>query len=295
MCRNQAELRLSHVVPAFVYRWLRDSSGNGYIRSSQSPNRRVQGGPQEHWLCADCESRFGRVETTFANQLFHPYLVASGQRFRYGEWLLQFCTSVSWRVLQYHLSRDNNGGLDPVAVVQIRQAEAAWRAFLLGEAPHPGRFRQHLIPLDGIESAAFNLPPNINRYLMRAIHIDMCHGDETLFVYSKLGRFLVLGFVNEPNPNQWSGSRVNANQGTVEPRRYTFPTAFRDYLIGKTNSTSSSLASVSDRQGRRIDEAFRKNIDRFAGSDSFRAMDADVQMFGQAAFSNGSPGDPSDR
>lgn len=156
----------------------------------------------------------------------------------------------------------------------------------MGQIPHPGNFRQHLIPLDGVESATFDLPPNINRYLMRAVDIDLCHGGETIFVYSKLGRFMILGFVNEPNPNHWSGSRVNANQGTVEPRRYTFPAPFRDYLIDKANSISAALASVSDRQRTRIDQAFRDNIDRFVGSDSFRAMDADVQMFGYAAFSS---------
>jgi len=295
LCREQAELQLSHVVPAFVYRWLRESSGNGHIRSSQSPNRRIQDGPQEHWLCTNCERRFGRVETTFANQLFHPYLAASGQRFHYGDWLLQFCVSVSWRVLQYHLTRDNNSGFDQTAIARLELAEATWRSFLLGQAPHPGAFRQHLIPLDGIESATFDLPPNINRYLMRAVHIDLCHGGDTVFVYLKLGRFMILGFVNEPNPNHWSGSRVNANQGAVEPRHYTFPAPFRDYLIDKANSTSAALASVSDRQRTRIDEAFRSNIDRFVGSDSFHAMDADVQMFGHAAFSSGLSDDASDR
>ncbi|RFC36750.1 MAG: hypothetical protein DID92_2727743527 [Candidatus Nitrotoga sp. SPKER] len=284
LCKKDVELQLSHIVPAFIYRWMRESSGNGHLRCTQTPNRRVQDGPQKHWLCADCEGRFSRMERSFANQLFHPYLSSSGQRFQYGNWLLQFCTSVSWRVLHYYLSKDHKIAFGPIACAHIAEAEATWRAFLLGYIPHPGSFRQHLIPLDRIESTTAKLPTNINRYLMRTINIDLCRGGDTIFVYSKLGRFLILGFVNEPNQNQWVGSKVNANQGTVEPKQYVCPAQFLSYLINKANSTSTAISSISDKQRSKSDEAFRSNIDRFVGSDLFKAMDADVEMFGSAAF-----------
>lgn len=252
------------------------------------PNRRIQDGPKEYWLCNECEARFNSNETMFATQLFYPYLESSGQRFRYGPWLLQFCTSVSWRVLKYHLFRGVGRDLDASALAHIKQADAAWRAFLLGKAPHPGRYRQHLLPLDEIKSAKGDLPPNTNRYLMRAIDIDLCHGSETIYVYSKLGRFIILGFINEPNPNQWSGTKVNANRGVVEPRRYTLPSPFGNYLMEKANRVSTAMSKLSERQRDKIDSAFRSNIDRIVGSDFFRAMQADVDMFGQDAFTTGS-------
>ncbi|CAG4889797.1 hypothetical protein SCB29_33885 [Paraburkholderia sp. SIMBA_055] len=44
------------------------------------------------------------------------------------------------------------------------------------------------------------------------------------------------------------------------------------------------LESMSDQQYKKVDEAFRNNIDKFVGSDAYDAMRADIEMFGSAAF-----------
>jgi hypothetical protein len=284
LCKSEADLQLSHVVPGFVFRWLRDSSGNGYMRGADSPNLRVQDGPQKHWLCLECEARLGRSETAFATELFHPYLAESGRRFRYGAWLLRFCVSVSWRNLLIQLEHLQEQDFTEKERGWVTQAEMAWRQFLLDEAPHPGAFRQFLLPLDRIESNRSDLPPNINRYLMRAIDIDLCHGGQALFTYTKLGRFVILGFINEPNPSHWIGGRVGANEGTIEPRSYTLPAPFGTYLMGKAGRVREAMQGISDRQKAKIEQAFRANADQIVGSDFFNAMQADVKMFGSAAF-----------
>lgn len=286
LCQNTADLQESHIIPAFAYRWLRESSGNGHIRSSTSPNLRIQDGPQEYWLCTDCESRFGRVETLFCNRLFYPYLAKSGQNFQYGDWLLQFCTSVSWRVLRYHMdtahkTKDSFSAEDRA---RIQSAEETWRSFLLGQITNPGAFRQHIIPFDQIESSSANLPPTINRYLMRAIQMDICHGSNVMFVFSKIGRFAILGFINEPNPNRWVGTKVNANQGVIGPREYQLPHSFLGYITEQANHVSGALSTISDKQKDKIEQAFLSNVDKIAGSDFFNAMQADVNMFGSDAF-----------
>jgi len=284
LCQREAELQLSHIVPAFVFRWLRESSGNGHMRSTASPNLRVQDGPQKHWLCLECEARLSRSETSFATELFHPYLAQSGRRLRYGPWLLRFCVSVSWRNLLIQLEHLEDEDFTECERTWIGQAELAWRQFLLGESDNPGTFRQFLLPMDRIESNRDDLPPNINRYLMRAIDIDLCHGGQALFTYSKLGRFVILGFVNEPNQNHWVGGRVNANEGTVEPRHYTLPAPFGTYLMGKASRVREAMQELSPRQTARIEQAFRANADQIVGSDFFEAMQADVEMFGSEAF-----------
>lgn len=284
LCQCEANLQLSHVLPAFAFRWLRESSGNGYIRSTASPNLRVQDGPQRHWLCSECETRLGRSEAAFATELFHPCLAASGRTFHYGPWLLKFCVSVSWRNLLIQLEHLADQDFTEQERGSVVQAELAWRQFLLDEAPHPGEFRQFLLPLDRIESAGSDLPPNINRYLMRAIDIDLCHGNQLLFTYSKLGRFVILGFINEPNQSHWIGGRVNANAGRVEPRHYTLPAPFGTYLLGKAGRVREAMQGISPRQAARIEQAFRANANQIVGSDFFEAMQADVEMFGSAAF-----------
>ena len=284
LCKREADLQLSHVVPAFVFRWLRESSGNGHMRTTASPNLRVQDGPQKHWLCSDCEARLALSETAFATQLFYPYLAESGRRFHYGAWLLRFCVSVSWRNLLIQLEHLGEQDFTEQERGWVAQAEVAWRQFLLNEAPHPGAFRQFLLPLDRIESARSDLPPNINRYLTRAIDIDLCHGGQSLFTYTKLGRFVILGFINEPNQNHWIGGRVAANEGTVEPRHYTLPAPFGTYLTDKAGRVREAMQRISEKQAAKVEQAFRANADRIVGSDFFDAMQADVEMFGSAAF-----------
>jgi hypothetical protein len=103
LCREKAELRQSHIVPAFVYRWLKETSVTGYLRAGQNPRRRVQDGLKRHLLCARCEARFSAWETAFATKIFHPYIADHKLTARYGDWMLKFCVSLSWRALKFFL------------------------------------------------------------------------------------------------------------------------------------------------------------------------------------------------
>lgn len=290
LCGRDADLQLSHVLPAFVFRWQRESSGNGHIRSTAEPDRRVQDGLKFHWLCSECEQRLSGWERQFASNLFHPYLTRSGERFAYGPWMLKFCASISWRVLTYAFDKDSLGSWSVQDQARAKDAEKVWREFLLGARAHPGEFRQHVLPLDVMSSATGDLAPNMNRYLTRAIHLDIVSGSKIAFTYSKLGRWAIFGSILEPT-GAWGGTKVNANEGVVGPTSYTVPVSLRDYWNEKARNVSAALASVSDKQRQKIETGFKNNLDRFVGSDAFAAMQADVDMFGDQAFTKHSTND----
>jgi hypothetical protein len=205
LCHTESELQLSHILPAFAIRWLRESSGTGHVRRNDSPNLRVQDLEKRPWLCIACEGLLGQSETRFAGELFHPYTKGKASQFDYGPWLLHFCVSVSWRVLLF--SRDEKAVMKnypPDAITRCNEAELNWREFLLGQRPHPGPFQQHLLPLDGIAEISNrpdNLAPNLNRYFMRTIDMDILRGKNTNYVYAKLGRFVIVGFLLEDRPD----------------------------------------------------------------------------------------------
>jgi hypothetical protein len=289
LCERQSELQLSHVLPAFAYRWLRESSGNGYFRNSPLPNKRTQDGLKFYWLCAKCEELFSRNETAFAGHLFHPYIKASGQIFPYSSWLIHFCASVSWRVLRFYRDGGYLQSWETEALAKVDSAEVVWRDMLLGKRSNPGVFQQHMLPLDQVSQTRGEFAPNINRYLMRAIQIDICRGSKSIFTYAKLGRFIILGFIHEPQPTHWRGTKVHATQGYVEPRKFVVPAALADYLNEKARKMHDSFAGMSDGQAEKVETAFRENIDRFAGSDAFIAMQADIEMFGNEAFTKRKP------
>jgi hypothetical protein len=287
LCLKERELQESHIVPSFVYKWLKDTSATGYIRFGQAPNKRTQDGYKVHWLCRECEQRLNVWETRFATHIFHPINKDGGQKIPYGDWLLKFCASVSWRTL---LMMKEKNYLNDFSNAQHEAADAAlgaWAAFLLGETSNPGRFEQHMIMFDAVDPDGTTLqgmPPNFNRYILRTVDLDAVRSNSMTFVLSKMGKFFVLGFIDAMYPRQWAGTKINANAGTINGSNYTLPRQFGDYLFEEARRYAEVQAKISETQRDRIDETMWQNIDRVARSESFAAMQHDVQMAGKAAF-----------
>lgn len=287
LCERDAELQESHVIPAFVFRWMRDTSGGGYLRATKEPNLRVQDGAKYYWLCAECEGRLNRYETQFAGSIFHPYCSEQKPKLRYGRWMLLFCTSVSWRVLRMYRQEASFASWSPEAIARLDEAERTWKDVLLEKRPHPGQYEQHFLPLDAIETVKGpDLPPNINRYLLRATDTDVAHSRSMEFVYCKFGHFVLVGFVRCDRRDWWRGTKIHANEGLLEPKSYRLPHAFFEYIISRARHAIEVMARMSPRQRDKIDASLKANIDKFAQSDLMRAMEHDVRMFGKAAFSD---------
>jgi hypothetical protein len=276
-------LQESHILPGFVFRWMKETSATGYLRFGQQPNLRVQDGLKLHLLCRDCEGRFNYWETQFANKIFYPMTQGSFARASYGPWLLLFCASVSWRVLVYCIDGEYLGHVPAALLPSVERAEVIWREFLLGHRPRPQRHEQHILPLPSgaVESYTHSeMPTNINRYLFRTL--DMCieSNDRDAFVYSKLGPFCILGFIAMRRPKQWVGTRVNVHGGTIGPREYVMPKPFDRFIFERADIAASLKEEMSDKQTGKIRETFLNNPERAAQSDSIRAMSHDVNLFG---------------
>lgn len=287
LCGENKKLQNSHVVPAFAYRWLRETSGNGFLRSAIMPNKRVQDGLKFYWLCSDCEQKFSHWETAFSNKIFYPLNQQPHASVQYKKWLLLFCTSVSWRVLNFHLQEGYLKNFSPTQLEWSHNALRVWKEFLVGMRPHPDIYEQHFLPLDALESHSFDhnsMPPNINRYMLRTIDIDVAVGENTAFTYTKIGRFIILGFLSSPIRKEWVGTKIHVNSGRIHPKTYILPKTFANYFLGKARRAGSILDNISATQQSKIDHAFKQNIDKLANSETFTALQHDVRMFGRAAF-----------
>jgi hypothetical protein len=284
LCRRDGDLQLSHVLPGFVFRWLRESSAGAFLRSGTAPNRRVQDGEKRYWLCAECEQLFGGWEKSFAERLFFPFIQSPATSFTYAKWLMGFCASVSWRVLHFVLENDGLADWPQEARQRVSKAEDAWREYLLGLRRRPGEFQQHLLPVDSPDAAV--LGPFANRYFMRAVAADILRGQRCILTFAKIGRFVILGFVHEPNLQRWKGTRVEPVSGMVKPRDYTVPESLLRYFAEKAQEGHDMLSGLSPRQKKNIASSIRGNLAKYTGSDAFRAMHADVQMFGEDAFTS---------
>lgn len=281
-CEEWAELRDSHVLPAFVFRWLRGRAGTGHIRNSDTPNRRVQDGLKLKWLCDDCEGRFSRHETAFATKVFYPWLAGS-QHVSYDDFMLKFCVSVSWRVLKYAFGRNAEATYSDEQRALAASAEARWKAFLLDQVPHPAAYEQHLLIFDAAEETTIpDLPSNFNRYMTGAITFDIVGSNRSMMTFAKLGRFVLFG-VMQAGPDKWEGTKIHVKHGTLKPGKFVVPGGIAGLLREKASYAATAMSAISPAQKAKIDANFHKNIDGYAQSDHFRALQADVDMFGDAA------------
>lgn len=284
LCGADAPLKVRHVLPAFAFRWLRETSATGYMRMAATPNRRAQDGLKQPWLCGGCETLFSGFETAFATKLFHPWHGDSTLRVPYGEWLLKFCVSVSWRVLRYYEQRDGLPTFSDTQRAYVRQALARWSDFLFGRVPHPSGFEQHLLPFDGVRSTTVDgLPDNINRYLRRGLDMDIARTSTFAFTYAKLGRFMIFGFV-QPPAMKWEGTKVHLREGVVAPREYVLPRELMDYVNDRARNYASVQARISEAQHDKIESAALADMDRLMNSGTFEAMMEDHRLFGEEAI-----------
>src|SRR5438132_10501164 len=106
VCGDNKPLCESHIIPRFVFQHLKDTSGTGYMRAGENPNRRTQDGFKEPMLCQACEVRFQKYEKPFAEHFFKPIHSRGESHPTYGDWMKYFAVSVSWRNLHYHLAMD---------------------------------------------------------------------------------------------------------------------------------------------------------------------------------------------
>jgi len=70
---QNTRLEESHIIPAFVYKWLKASAAASFMRFGTQPNKRVQDGFKRFWLCGKCEDTLNGWETKFANKVFSPF------------------------------------------------------------------------------------------------------------------------------------------------------------------------------------------------------------------------------
>jgi hypothetical protein len=281
-CGKHALLLQSHVLPAFVFKWLKR---DGHIRYAETPNRRSQDGHKRDWLCRECEDLFNSFETPFAGQIFHPYDLDRAIRVRYGEWMLKFCVSVAWRSLLYLKQHEQVTQFNERQVALVDDALRTWSRFLRSQYKHTATFEVHLLPFGEIaDVSGLELPPNINRYLTRTVEINAGSGDSVCFTYSKLGPFAVFGFIESLYPEQWKGPKVSYRRGWFEPGNYTLPSQLIEFLTERARLTSKAMEKMSPTQQEKVAESISANPDRFVQSGVFRALQRDVEMFGADAF-----------
>lgn len=284
LCKKNSDLKISHFIPKFVGKWVKDTSATGYIRFNQSINKRAQDIVKEYWLCECCEQLFSSWEREFANRIFYPFMNEGKSEAHYGAWLPKFCASLSWRTLTY--VRSQNSVRSEEVSHALDTAESALASYLLGDSNTLGKYEQHLYPLEGMtETSVRGAPPNLNRYFLRTMQMDLLESDSGSIVYTKLPGFMLLSLTGHKESNRMRSSRVAMGEGRISPRTYWWPTGFAEYMFDKVRAIETVYSSMDKTQKDKITKAVLDNPERFKASRTFKAFQHDLAMFGNSAFS----------
>lgn len=264
ICKTGHTREDSHIIPKLVYRWLKKTSPTGYFRGSSNPNVRLQDGERIKLLCPKCEDAFSKLETEFANRVFHP-IHTNGKinhAFQYEEWFHRFVVSITWRTLYFLCQKYKIEDIPFDQQDEFKAALETWRSYLNGERIDVGRHVQHLIVMDAVVSS--NVIENdfdLNLYIDRGIDFNTIHSPTESYIFDKLGLILICGvIVNDVSlPNGgWAGTEISREGGSYCGGDFAVSPCIFTFLQTGIDEMRGARGKISDKQIQAMNETFFK-------------------------------------
>jgi len=272
LCQQPAHLLGSHILPAFIFRDARKVSTTGYFRSTVNPNQRLQDGPKLRLLCADCEAKFCQFEAEFSSKLYYEALKPS-DKIEYSDYLIKFCTSISWRILKFY--SPNADIYSETEVSSSERAELKWRNYLMSVDKSPGEYEQYIFYLGNTEiNIVDDVDLPLNQYLRCGIDLAIVNSDQALLTYAKFGNFALLGKIKgSAFPRS---DRVGLKSGYVRCSNLPIPLAyiFRD----RAELIRKSREKISGTQSNKIIDTVKRDLNRVINSRLFQARLVDEKL-----------------
>jgi hypothetical protein len=209
LCLQSAALRISHVVPKFVGRWLKRDLGGATFLSMADGRTSRQDLIKAPLLCGTCEGRLQDAERYFRENVFAPFFEDGRLEFERHPLLTRFVASLSWRVT---LIAEPARPLDPGRRAAVAAACESWRNYLMDpsadDAPTPHELLFfHKLPMPPLDVA----PECTAEYIWMDIHPSIVVSDVVAAVYCKLPGMLIWSPLETVDAAGWRGTRVNGS------------------------------------------------------------------------------------
>jgi hypothetical protein len=282
LCFQERELDLSHITPAFVTKYLKESSVTGHIRSSVDPNVRKQGGDPQPTFCRQCEDLMSAYETYFSKVVFYPLHNDDRKSFEYDSRLSGFATIQAYRTLIHYRSGNSvdNNRLSPSIRRRLDAAQEQMRNQILTRSFRDSDYTNHLIFCSLIESIGADVPPvpsRLNFYQYRSIDLTIVFTGSQIYIYSKSCRALLVTFVVPKNPKDMIGTRLFDSGVIGSPQKMGYP-GFGQLLFQRAEEISSAYENISPKQHAIILSDMDRNKHRLPNSPGHKAVEADSRL-----------------
>ncbi|WP_352259875.1 hypothetical protein [Psychrobacter sp. TB55-MNA-CIBAN-0194] len=219
-CGERKAIKNSHIIPSFVYKWLKETSPTGFIRATDQPNRRKQDGLKSALLCEECEKSFSEVESLFKKDLFIKlanYRTPCPNERQITDSIIRCLYIIAWRVLAdtYYFPRSHQYTDDEFA----RFPEFLNKIKKSIELLEFKDFQTHLIPCTREVLERLNLPKVEWFFYDRAIGAEVRIWDdwERFIIFIKIPSAIIIFEIVQNEKDIWSGTQIeNSNKLFLE-------------------------------------------------------------------------------
>src|SRR5205807_1268433 len=236
------------------------------MKGIETSEERVQDLPTEPLLCSDCEERFSKLESYFANEIFFPFQDKKVRSFEYDDRLSAFVVSLSWRTLK--TSYDGMKEEAPTLLSHVDKAESEWRKHLLQERKGTEPYQNHLFFMPTKYRGAS--PAKFEWYVLRAVDTTLAGNENRIFAYTKFPWMIFVSSIQPVILEGWDGTEVK-HQGKISDQQLVRDEDFWSFLASRATFIDES-PGPSPKRIERVIKAVSKDPWRFLDSDTFETM-----------------------
>jgi hypothetical protein len=269
LCKQEKKIIESHIIPKFVYRWMKES-GTGRFRQAKSFNTPIQDGIKTELLCSECDKEFGKREEWFLNNIFNGYIIRNESEFENSIKLKYFAISVLWRVLILFLFDGNKY----MYVQELEDAEEEWRNYLFKNIPLKKYNKIHLIFVPEDLTIEGKLK-NIYTYFHRAVDVEIAENESKSIVYSKFSRFLLIGEIAGINSTEYINTNIMNDKKIIPSKQQFLDNDIIGFMLDRASSIKS-FGDLSKKQQEQNTKFYKHKLNGIIKSDYWKVFKKDL-------------------
>ena len=281
LCLRNIELCESHLIPKFISNWMKETSATGFFRMVVNPNLRLQDPFKKKLLCSDCEIKFSKNETYFANNIFYPHVDKKLTKIKPDQKIKKFIVSVNWRMLSNSFQEEK---IPLWGKSIIKDCLEDLRQYLNNEKKDC-HYENHIFFLGPVEGASTGviMPKGFNQYLLRAIDSTVVFRKprflkpSILLQYTKFPFFILVTLIKPKKNKKWVNTLVSDGGISLEKQRIK-DRDFGSFLLERAKLSMSHLDDMSQKQNNVIIKSLLKNSTKVLTSRSYEAFLADEAL-----------------
>ncbi|MDM5191144.1 hypothetical protein QUF93_00175 [Bacillus hominis] len=279
LCKKESELKLSHIIPKFVFRSLKRDSFTGRLRLTSEPNQAIQDGEKMHLLCGECEQIFSDSERKFSNDIYLPFKNDGFNNvLKYdGDWLCRFITSVNWRILYLDINwfEEDSNRIDATRLSLLKKTEKIMRDYLLKQRMNIDYIENHIFFFDTVEEAVDVKTPHAT--MQGSVFGYSVGKDDSYYVYTNLAGIWIVTIIKKHPKEKWYNTFVKNEPGRLKPpQQIESPlTSEIEHIEGLRDKFKEDL---SEKQQKQIEDKILKDIEGFMKSGSYKRIMMDRKL-----------------